>query len=72
MIFKDRRETPGLGLMIVAVLALVGCMTTVAMRNTDWAIGLGVVVLVVAVSGLSWIFVGRSRCTGGGRHRAKR
>lgn len=69
MVFKDQRQLPGLGLVVMAVLALVGFMTAAALRDAGWATGLGVITLVAAVAGLSWILVGRNRSVRAGKHR---
>lgn len=69
MVFRDRRELPGLGLVVMAVLALAGFMTAAAVRDTGWATGLGVTALVAAIAGLSWILVGRNRTLHAGKHR---
>jgi ATP/ADP translocase len=72
MVLKDRREFPGFVLLVVSVLVLVGCLTTAAMIDAGWTIGLGVAALVVGVSGVVWIFVGRSRVTPASDHRGPR
>lgn len=69
MALKDGRETPGYLLVVVAVLTLVGFLTALSFRDTGWAIGFGVVVLVTASAGTSWIFAGRHRSARVGNHR---
>jgi cobalamin synthase len=61
MVFKDRREAPGLAMLVMAVLALVGLVSAATQHHTGWAVGFGILVLVLAVAGVSWILVGRNR-----------
>lgn len=69
MVWKDKRETPGLVVLVVSVATMVGFMTAAALGNAGWATGLGVATLVTAVTGVGWILVGRRR---GGRVRKHR
>lgn len=61
MVFKDRREAPGLAMLVMAVLALVGLVSAATQHHTGWAVGFGILLLVLFVAGVSWIFVGRNR-----------
>jgi len=61
MVFKDRRQLPGLAMLVMAVLALVAFMSAAAQNNASWALGFGALVLVLAVGGVTWMFVGRNR-----------
>lgn len=61
MVFKDRRELPGLAMLLLAVLALVGSLSAAAQHQTGWSLGFGILVLVLAVGGLGWMLVGRKR-----------
>lgn len=72
MVWKDRRELPGLALMMVAVLVLVGCVTAIAIGNAVWATGLAVVLVGAAAGGLSWMLIGRRRTGRAGKHRRAR
>lgn len=69
MVFKDRREAPGLAMLLMAALALVAFMSAMAQHAADWSLAFGILVLVLAVGGLVWIFVGRNRSAGNGNHR---
>ncbi|MEB3033192.1 hypothetical protein [[Mycobacterium] nativiensis] len=72
MVFKDRRELPGLAMLVMATLALVAFMSAAAQASVGWALGFGITVLVLAVSGVTWMFVGRNRAahaSHGGHHR---
>ncbi|GFG68555.1 MFS transporter [Mycolicibacter senuensis] len=72
MMFKDRREAPGLGMLLMAVLALVGFMSAAVQHHTGWSLGFGILALALAVGGVAWIWVGRNRAlrsTGTGNHR---
>ena len=69
LVFKDRRELPGFALLLMAALALVGFMSAAAQHDAGWTLGFGISVLVLAIGGLTWIFIGRSRTTHAGHHR---
>jgi hypothetical protein len=69
MVFKDRREAPGLAMLLMAALALVGFMSATAQHAAGWSLAFGILVLVLAIGGLAWIFVGRNRSASGGNHR---
>lgn len=69
LVFKDRRELPGWGILVVAALALVGFMSAAAQHDAAWTLGFGITVLVLAVGGVAWVFIGRSRTTHAGDHR---
>ncbi|HLR99372.1 MAG TPA: hypothetical protein VK069_07225 [Mycolicibacillus parakoreensis] len=69
MVFKDRRELPGLALLLMAALALVGFMSAAAQRDSGWSLGFGITVLVLAIAGAAWLFVGRNRSAHTGNHR---
>lgn len=69
MVFKDRREVPGLAMLVMAVLAFVGFVSAVVQHHTDWSVGFGIVVLALAAGGVAWIFVGRNRSASAGNHR---
>ncbi|WP_409426897.1 hypothetical protein [Mycobacterium sp. SMC-11] len=69
LVFKDRRELPGLAMLLMAALALVGFMSAAAQHDAGWTLGFGIAVLALAVGGLTWVFVGRSRTTHAGHHR---
>lgn len=61
MVVKDRRELPGVLLLIVAAVTLVGFMTSAAMQSVGWMVGLGTATLFAGACGVAWILVGRSR-----------
>lgn len=61
MAFKDRRQLPGVALLVLGVLALVGCLTAASMRDTGWAVGLGVLMVVAVAGGVGWVLAGRNR-----------
>ena len=69
LVFKDRRELPGLAMLLMAALALVGFMSAAAQHDASWTLGFGITVLGLAIGGLAWLFVGRSRTTHAGHHR---
>lgn len=69
LVFKDRRELPGLALLLTATLALVGFISAAAQHDAGWTLGFGISVLVLAIGGLTWIFIGRNRTTHAGHHR---
>ncbi|OMC16509.1 hypothetical protein A5735_00895 [Mycolicibacter heraklionensis] len=69
LVFKDRRELPGLGLLLMAALSLMGFMIAAAQQDSGWTLGFGIAVLVLAISGLTWVFIGRNRTTHAGHHR---
>ncbi len=70
MVFKDRRELPGLALLLLAALALVGFMSSAAQRDSGWSLGFGITVVVLAIAGVGWLFVGRNRSKSrAGHHR---
>ncbi|BBX21610.1 hypothetical protein MTER_10210 [Mycolicibacter terrae] len=69
MIFKDRREAPGLAMLLMAVLAMVGFMSAAALHQAGWSLAFGILVLVLAVAGVAWIFIGRNRSFRAGNHR---
>ena len=68
MVWKDPRQLAGLARTVVGVLALAGFATAIAVGDAGWAIGLGVVALVAAVSGVGWMLVERNRTAQGGNH----
>src|SRR5574337_998361 len=41
MVWKDKRETPGLVVLVVSVATMVGFMTAAALGNAGWAAGAG-------------------------------
>jgi len=61
MVFKDRREAPGLAMLVMAVLALAGFVSAVAQHHAGWSVGFGIAVLALGIGGAAWIFVGRNR-----------
>lgn len=63
LVFKDRRELPGLAMLMMAALALMGFMSAAALHDAAWTLGFGITVLVLATGGLIWLFVGRHRTT---------
>ncbi|WP_083079657.1 hypothetical protein [Mycolicibacter kumamotonensis] len=69
MVFKDRREAPGLAMLVMAALALVGFLCAAALHDAGWSLGFGILVLVLAAGGVTWVFVGRNRSFRGGNHR---
>ncbi|MCV7383683.1 hypothetical protein [Mycolicibacter longobardus] len=69
LVFKDRRELPGLAMLMMAALALVGFMSAAALHDATWTLGFGIAVLALAAGGLTWIFVGRRRTTHADHHR---
>lgn len=69
LVFKDRREVPGLAMLIMAALALVGFMSAAAQHDGGWTLGFGIAVLVLAIGGLSWVFIGRRKTKRAGHHR---
>ena len=72
MVVRDRREVPGVILLVVAVATLVGFMTAAAMHSASWSIGLGAVSLATAALGVGWILLGRARSAREGAHRVHR
>lgn len=70
MVFKDRREAPGLALLLMAVLALVGLVSAAVQHHAGWALGFGILALALTVGGVGWIFVGRNRAAAG-QHRSQ-
>lgn len=71
MVFKDRREAPGLAMLLMATLALVGFVSAVAMHHAGWSVAFGISVVALAIGGVSWIFVGRNRSARGGSHHSQ-
>lgn len=70
--FKDRREFPGLLMLMMAALALVGFLSAVVQHNAAWTLGWGIAVLILAIGGVAWVFVGRRRTTDhAGAHRSQ-
>lgn len=67
--FKNRRELPGLALLLMAALALAGFMSAAVQHDAGWTLGFGISVLVLAIGGLTWVFIGRNRATHAGHHR---
>ncbi|MGV0627739.1 hypothetical protein [Mycolicibacter minnesotensis] len=63
LVFKDRREVPGVALLIVAALALVGFASAAVQHDPNGTLGFGIAVLVLATAGLAWVFIGRWRTT---------
>lgn len=61
MAFKDRRELPGVALLVVGTLLLVGFLTAVALGDAGWAVGLAIATLVAVGGGIGWILAGRRR-----------
>ena len=61
LVFKDRRELPGLAMLVMAALALVAFASAAAQASAGWALGFGIAVLVLAVGGVTSMFVGRNR-----------
>lgn len=61
MVFKDRRQLPGLALVILAVLAVAAFMSATAAHSAGWAIGLAIVALVATAGGVGWVLAGRNR-----------
>lgn len=71
LVFKDRRELPGLAMLVLAALALVGFMSATALHDASWTLGFGIAVLALAIGGVAWLFVGRSRTVREGRRRGQ-
>ncbi|BBY32717.1 UsfY protein [Mycolicibacter minnesotensis] len=71
LVFKDRRELPGLAMLVMATLALVGFMSAAAQHDAGWTLGFGISVLALAVGGVVWLFVGRRRTIREGRRRGQ-
>lgn len=72
MVMKDRRQVPGAALLVLAMVCLVGFMTSFAMGSTGWTVGLGVAALVAGGAGAAWILLGRRRAARLGDDRARR
>jgi hypothetical protein len=71
MVFKDRREAPGLAMLLMAALALVGFMSAAALHAGGWSLAFGILALVLAFGGLAWIFIGRNRSASTANHRRR-
>ncbi|MEB3069995.1 hypothetical protein [[Mycobacterium] vasticus] len=69
MVFKDRRELPGLAMLVMAALALVAFASAAAQASAGWALAFGIAVLVLAVGGVTWMFAGRNRTAHAAHHR---
>ena len=69
MVFKDRRELPGLAMLVMATLALVAFASAAAQGSAGWALGFGIAVLVLAAGGITRMLVGRNRTAEAAHHR---
>lgn len=69
LVFKDRRELPGLAMLLMAAVALVAFVSAAAQASAGWALGFGITVLLFAAGSVTSMFIGRNRTVHAAHHR---